>query len=132
MTNRYRNLGIIFVIMALFCALYLLGTEYISLQKSKGDVLLFHRRNMLKAKKSDDEEAQVVRGQQVTSTDEAGDLFRPSRKMSLDEKSGEATFMWENLSYEMQIKGGKTKILEGIEGWIKPGTLTALIGRPLL
>ena len=127
MTDRCRNLGVIFAIMTLFCALYLFATEYISLQKSKGEILVFRKSRLLKAKKSDDEEAQAVEGQYITSMTKAFSLSRLSSTTGLDEKLGKASFLWADLNYEVPIRKGKKEILKGIDGWIRPGTLIALI-----
>lgn len=37
----WRNLGIIFLIMSFLCGLYLLAAEFVSTQRSKGEVLIF-------------------------------------------------------------------------------------------
>lgn len=126
-----RNIGIIFAIMFFFCALYLLATEYISLQKSRGEVLLFRRRSLPKPAKADDEETTAVK-RQDGDTSATPNNSPPSTEVAPEEKADEATFLWENLSYEVPIKHGQKLILEGIEGWINPGTLTALIVCPLL
>lgn len=120
-----------FAIMAFFFVIYLLATEYISLQKSKGDVLLFRKQNMLKAKMADVEEAKTALGPETSSVVKASRSSHPPSQTSLDENSGEATFLWEGLSYEVPVKDGNKKILNDIEGWIRPGTLTALIVRRL-
>ena len=41
-------------------------------------------------------------------------------------------FHWEDVCYEVQIKGKPRKILDSVDGWIKPGTLTALMVSPRL
>lgn len=40
----------------------------------------------------------------------------------------EALFTWENLSYTVSVPGGHRKLLNEITGWVKPGTLGALMG----
>ncbi|KAK1974493.1 ABC-2 type transporter-domain-containing protein [Colletotrichum cereale] len=40
-----------------------------------------------------------------------------------------AIFHWSNVCYEIKVKNNdKKRILDGIDGWCKPGTLTALMG----
>ncbi|OAA35191.1 opaque-specific ABC transporter CDR3 [Metarhizium rileyi] len=39
-----------------------------------------------------------------------------------------AIFHWKNLSYSIKAKGGTKRILNNIDGWVKPGTMTALMG----
>ncbi len=117
--------------MAFFCTLYLLATEYILLQKSKGEVLLFPKGTLRKSQKAEDEEAQNVVSQESPMIATPDGFLQP-RQAGLDEKAQPATFVWENLSYEILDKKGKKMILENVEGWIKPRTLTALIVFPPL
>lgn len=38
-----------------------------------------------------------------------------------------STFHWRNLCYDIKIKGEPRRILDHVDGWAKPGTLTALM-----
>ncbi|CCH58043.1 hypothetical protein TBLA_0A02440 [Henningerozyma blattae CBS 6284] len=40
----------------------------------------------------------------------------------------ESIFHWKNLCYDINIKGENRRILSNVDGWVKPGTLTALMG----
>eukprot|EP01132_Coremiostelium_polycephalum_P003857 gene3857-4808_t len=37
-------------------------------------------------------------------------------------------FTWQNIKYTVSIPGGKKLLLDDVEGWIKPGQMTALMG----
>lgn len=37
-------------------------------------------------------------------------------------------FQWEDVVYDIKIKGEERRILDHVDGWVKPGTLTALMG----
>ncbi|THU83329.1 hypothetical protein K435DRAFT_765907 [Dendrothele bispora CBS 962.96] len=37
-------------------------------------------------------------------------------------------FHWEDLCYDIKIKGEPRKLLDHVDGWVEPGTLTALMG----
>eukprot|EP01117_Protostelium_nocturnum_P006316 TRINITY_DN227_c0_g1_i1.p1 TRINITY_DN227_c0_g1~~TRINITY_DN227_c0_g1_i1.p1 ORF type:complete len:1474 (-),score=463.74 TRINITY_DN227_c0_g1_i1:47-4363(-) len=37
-------------------------------------------------------------------------------------------FMWKDVRYTVPVKGGDRLLLEDVEGWIKPGQMTALMG----
>jgi hypothetical protein len=101
--------------MTFFCTLYLLVTEYILLQKSKGEVLLFSKGTLRKSQKAEDEEAQNVISQESPMIATPDGLLQ-SRQAGLDEKAQSATFVWENLSYEILDKKRKKMILENVEG----------------
>lgn len=45
-----------------------------------------------------------------------------------DTKEHAATFLWDSLCYDVKVKGGSRRLLDNVEGWIQPGSLTALMG----
>ena len=73
--------------------------------------------------------------------EEAQTPFEPRHENSReDQRGGEhmvllsdlevhaATFVWDNLCYDVKIKGGSRRLLDNVEGWVGPGALTALMG----
>lgn len=38
-----------------------------------------------------------------------------------------AIFSWKDVVYDIKIKGEPRRILDHVDGWVKPGTLTALM-----
>ena len=36
-------------------------------------------------------------------------------------------FHWDGVNYDIKIKGEPRRLLDDIDGWVKPGTLTALM-----
>lgn len=129
-SHLWRNFAIIIVMMIVFCAVHLLAAEYISAQKSKGDVLLFqhgHSRNKpLRAIDSESAVASPVFAQDINKQ-EACDAFNPSPEGVQTILQQSSVFHWNNLSYEVKTKNGTRRILNNINGWVKPGTLTALM-----
>lgn len=119
-----RNLGIVFAFMVFFCATYLLATENISEAKSKGEILLLRRGHTLTAitKRSTDKEK---------SSDGPGDL-KPVQSTKHEEASAVAqrqiaAFHWKDVCYDISIRGDDKRILDHVDGWVKPGTCTALM-----
>lgn len=102
----------------LFCATYILATEYITEQKSKGEVLLFRRGAVSEhlAKKTIDEEA-------APAAQAEKHVVNP--KSSFNAQT--SIFHWEDLCYDIHIKTEERRILDHVDGWVKPGTLTALM-----
>ncbi len=101
---------------------YLAASEFISGQKSKGEVLLFQRaelKKIEKKKKNPDVEAGL--GQKVTRA------VTGQQDVSMIPKQT-AIFQWEDMVYDIKIKGEPRRILDHVDGWVKPGTLTALMG----
>ncbi len=40
-----------------------------------------------------------------------------------------AVFHWDGVNYDIKIKKEARKLLNDVDGWVKPGTLTALMVR---
>lgn len=103
------------------CAIYLLATEYITAKKSKGEVLLFRRGHTpaaLKEQKGSDEE--IPAGRVAGAENNGADLTGIITKQT-------AIFHWEDVCYDIKIKKEERRILDHVDGWVKPGTLTALM-----
>lgn len=120
--HRWRNVGIIFAFMIGLMVLYLAATELISGKKSKGEVLVFRMGHTPKAinEKEGDEEtdgngAALVNKESHT---EATDIIQKQT----------AIFSWKDVCYDIKIKKEERRILDHVDGWVKPGTLTALMG----
>lgn len=124
-TNIYRNLGILWALTVFFCAFYLLCTEYISAQKSKGEVLLFPRNKApkLKATKKDIEEASLDRIERDMTV-----ATKTQTKVPVNIQKQTAIFHWDGMNYDIKIKKEPRRLLDDVDGWVKPGTLTALMG----
>lgn len=117
-SNLWRNFGIIMAFMVFFMCVYLTATEFITEAMSKGEVLVFRRGHQPK-----------------TTNDTEASATTPTHGESDPDNSGvqiqrqEAIFQWEDLSYDITIKGEPRRILDEVNGWVKPGTATALMVR---
>lgn len=40
-----------------------------------------------------------------------------------------AIFHWSGVNFDIKIKGEPRRLLDDVDGWVKPGTLTALMVR---
>ena len=124
--NEWRNLGILIAMMIGLCAAYLYAAEYVAAQRSKGEVLVYPRRKVPDFDKKDDEEAKAderptADGAVMERTATAGDVPPSIQKQT-------AIFHWMAVNYDIKIKKEGRRILNDVDGWIKPGTLTALMG----
>jgi ATP-binding cassette subfamily G (WHITE) protein 2 (PDR) len=125
-SHLWRNFGILIGFMMFFLGTYLFATEYVSSAKSKGEVLVFKR------------------GYEPTKTKRAGDVDEEGNitghKDSVVDKntsktevggvgmSGRDIFMWRDVCYDIKIKKEERRLLDHVDGWVMPGTLTALMG----
>ena len=123
-SHLWRNLGFIFAIMAFACAIYLVATEFISSQRSKGEVLLF-RRGMVPALSNDHDE-EAVADDRPTADGVIAAKTKSEVPPTIQKQT--AIFHWQAVNYDIKIKGGPRRLLDDVDGWVKPGTLTALMG----
>ncbi|KAL1851111.1 Multidrug resistance protein [Paecilomyces lecythidis] len=120
-SHRWRNFGILWAFLIFFFATYLAATEYIQAKKSKGEVLVFQRGHIpaaMKQSSSDDPEAASSKPRQAQNEEESWGAIQKQT----------AIFQWRNVCYDIKIKGEPRRILDHVDGWVKPGTLTALMG----
>jgi len=103
------------------CATYITATEYITAKKSKGEVLLFRRGQAPAALTKN------MAGDEETANIELATIDRATTHASAIIKKQTAIFHWEDVCYDIKIKGEPRRILDHVDGWVKPGTLTALM-----
>ncbi|KAL2262783.1 hypothetical protein VTK26DRAFT_77 [Humicola hyalothermophila] len=124
--HKWRNLGIIIAFMIFFLFCYMVAAENVAAKKSKGEVLVFrrgHKPASFKESKGDEESggtpvaAQAGNGSPSDGNTSDGVIQRQT-----------SVFHWSNVCYEVKVKGETRKILDNVDGWVKPGTLTALMG----
>ena len=121
-SHRWRNFGILLAFMVGLMCSYLAAAEYISAKKSKGEVLVFRRGHTPAALKSPSGD--------VESADmgEAIAIARSRQNVSDVIQKQTAIFQWHDVCYDIKIKSEERRILDHVDGWVKPGTLTALMG----
>ncbi|KAM0233020.1 hypothetical protein ACHAPO_007486 [Fusarium lateritium] len=123
-SHLWRNFGIMIALMLFGCAVYLVATEYISAKKSKGEVLIFRRAHMPYLQSKMDEEA--------ASFGKSTSDILPNDKSALDPPVGlekqTSVFQWSDVTYDIKLKKETRRLLHEVDGWVQPGTLTALMG----
>ncbi|KAL1877939.1 Multidrug resistance protein [Diaporthe australafricana] len=119
--HRWRNLGVTIAFLVGFLILHLVTTEYVASERSTGEVLVYTRAALRKHKRSSPKDI------------ETGSSSHPHHN-GIDGSHGEASvekqrsiFHWKDVCYDVQIKGQYRRILDHVDGWVKPGTLTALM-----
>lgn len=121
-SHKCRNWGILLAFAIFFLFVYISICEYNKGGRQKGEILVFQ--NALKKKKRSDIES----GQ----TEQVDPQF--SNEKCLDDEatsdlpSTGDIFHWRNLTYEVKIKSDYRCILNDVDGRVKPGQVTALMG----
>ncbi|KAI9730558.1 MAG: hypothetical protein M1834_005799 [Cirrosporium novae-zelandiae] len=129
-SHVWRNFGIIIGFTIFFLFTYLLASEFNSLNLSKPDVLVFRRGHVPKHIQEAEKVDEIAR---VETTDE--ELVKlHTRDEGIQQEEIDAIppqkdiFTWNNVCYDISIKGKKKRLLRDVDGWVAPGTLTALMG----
>ncbi|CAR28015.1 ZYRO0D11836p [Zygosaccharomyces rouxii] len=139
--HKWRAFGVGMAYVIFFFFVYLFLCEVNQGAKQNGEILVFPQsvvRKMRKQKKisagsndsSDPEKTIGVKVNDLTDTT----LIKNSTDSSAEQNQdiglnkSEAIFHWRNVCYDVQIKSETRRILDNIDGWVKPGTLTALMG----
>jgi ATP-binding cassette subfamily G (WHITE) protein 2 (PDR) len=131
-SHIWRNLGFMFAFMIFFLALYLLATEFNAATDSKAEVLVFRRghvpEELVAAERAakNDEEAPVGAASTDAVKDEDAERKQNENVQALAPQTD--IFTWRDVCYDIKIKDADRRLLDHVSGWVKPGTLTALMG----
>jgi len=123
--RKWRDFGLVLVFLVGFGFFYILAAENVAAKKSKGEVLVFRRGYKpasFKEAKGDAESGSAHRPGPLVSDGHSSD-----KEAGMLQKQT-SVFHWNNVCYEVKIKSETRQILNNVDGWVKPGTLTALMG----
>ncbi|PVI04434.1 ATP-binding cassette transporter ABC1 [Periconia macrospinosa] len=119
----WRNLGILFGFLFFFMFVYFVAIELNSATSNTAEVLVFRRGHvpayLQKNGKevASDEESTAVANVKDSADDEIAAV--PPQK---------DIFTWRDVTYDVPVKEGTRRLLDNVAGYVKPGTLTALMG----
>ncbi|GLB01931.1 hypothetical protein AtubIFM57258_000342 [Aspergillus tubingensis] len=124
-SNKWRNVGVLVAFWFIFTTAYLVATEVLSMAKSRGEVLIFRHSHLVKKKStwrmaSGDEEALRPPGIKMVQLDGIQNTDTLPAKSHI--------FHWQDVCYDIKNKKEVRRILDHVDGWVQPGTLTALMG----
>ncbi|ODV65866.1 pleiotropic drug resistance protein PDR [Hyphopichia burtonii NRRL Y-1933] len=132
--HKWRNWGIVLVFAAFFLFLYLIICEYNKGAMQKGEILLFQRKALKKINKLN-----KLNGSDHAQDIETGEMEKSPAIENDDDEDSDALmennlpesgniFHWRKLTYQVKIKKEDRIILNEVDGWVKPGQVTALMG----
>lgn len=117
-SHKWRNLGIIAAILLVCMGVHLFAAEFVATAKSKGEVLVF-KRGAMKQKRAPDVESGGASRSQMNNGSDSETVTGMEKQTSI--------FHWKDVCYDIKVKGEERRILDHVDGWVKPGTLTALM-----
>ncbi|KAI2791261.1 ABC multidrug transporter atrI [Penicillium oxalicum] len=120
----WRNLGIVIGFWIFFMACYLLASELNSATSSTAEFLVFRRGHV---------PAHLRHLEKNGKAKSAAEISPPVKKSTKKDDtaaipSQHDIFTWRDVCYDIPVKGGQRRLLDHVSGWVKPGTLTALMG----
>lgn len=124
-SHVWRNFGIMIAFLFGFMIMYFIAVEVNSSTSSTAEVLVFRKGHAPASltgqvkEGSNDEEANAQRAGVDEHTENDNVDAIPAQK---------DIFTWRDVVYDIKIKGEPRRLLDHVSGFVKPGTLTALMG----
>lgn len=115
--NQWRNWGITMVFFVGFAVLQMLSMEFFKHGRGAPAITVYQPEN--KERKALNEKLQADK-QKYRSGEAEQDLSALT--------TAKKPFTWQNLTYDVPVPGGQKRLLDNVFGYVKPGTLTALMG----
>ena len=145
-SHIWRNLGILLAFMVAFYTLYLVATELNSSTNPKPQRLVFRNRQAAESLEHGSEdlestssnrsntaittsisvEEKLERQTNITSTSHDVGDETTKRTQTISDQAG--ALMWRDMTLDINIQGESRRLLDHVSGWVKPGTLTCLMG----
>lgn len=123
-SHVWRNFGILMAFLVGYMAIYFAAVEFNSTTISIAEALVFPRgdipAHLDPKRKGRDEEASEATATAVE--------HRPQDHKNASIELQKDIFTWKDVVYDIDVKEGKRRLLDHVSGWVKPGTLTALMG----
>ncbi|KAK7407843.1 hypothetical protein QQX98_010014 [Neonectria punicea] len=124
-SHVWRNFGILLAFLFGFMITYLVASELNSSTASTSETLVFRRgfvpSHLLDA---NDEDRSTEENSGYVGKKTHGD-----EEMQVSGLQPQTDiFSWRDVVYDIEIKGEPRRLLDHVSGWVKPGTLTALMG----
>ncbi|CAG90679.2 DEHA2G14894p [Debaryomyces hansenii CBS767] len=124
-SHRWRNWGIVVGFVVFFLFVHIIICEYNKGAMQKGEILLFQRSALKKNKR---QRKDIESGNIEKVGPEFNNEKTPDNEIDNKLPSSGDIFHWRELTYQVKIKSEDRVILNSVDGWVKPGQVTALMG----
>tara|TARA_R110002003_G_scaffold357_5_gene19117 strand:- start:4659 stop:8123 length:3465 start_codon:yes stop_codon:yes gene_type:complete len=130
-SHLWRNFGFICAFFIFFVALTAFGMEIQKPNKGGGAVTIYKRGQVPKAVEKEMETKSLPNDEENGKTETVSEKQSSSDN---DEKTvdgvakNETIFTFQNINYTIPYEKGERTLLDGVQGFVRPGQLTALMG----
>lgn len=140
-SHLWRNFGILWAFFFLFVLLTVLGMDFMKPNAGGGAITVFKRGQVPKKVEqtieaggkggnagATDEESGTPN--KIAVADGAADRHASDKEKPVQQQvaKNETVFTFRDVNYTIPFKGGERKLLQGVQGYVRPGKLTALMG----
>ncbi|KAG5926361.1 hypothetical protein E4U42_003395 [Claviceps africana] len=130
-SHLWRNFGIVWAWWALFVFITIVTTSRWR-SSSEAGPSLFIPRDTAKARqariRSNHNDVEKQQGTQGAASSSSSDGSVSGTETPANLIRNTSVFTWKNLTYTVKTPSGDRLLLDNVQGWVKPGNLTALMG----
>ena len=131
--HLWRNLGIIIGWFLFFVSLTMLGMELQRPNKGGRSVTVFKRDEAPKEVQNAITHSGPPSDEESTKKADINPELKENESNGSQDKvqdiaKNTAIFTWQDVNYTIPYKGGRKQLLQNVQGYVKPGRLTALMG----
>ena len=132
-SHLWRNFGIIIAFWAFFLFLTIVGMEFQKPNAGGGAVTIFKRGKAPVAVQKaldkgtaplDEEKAGNAGGARIGDEASGSETDEATKGVA----KNETVFTYQNVNYTIPVEGGERQLLNDVQGYVRPGRLTALMG----
>ncbi|KAJ2776197.1 ATP-binding cassette transporter snq2 [Coemansia javaensis] len=117
--DQWKDFVAVVCFWALFIALIAVVMEYLEFGNTGYSINVYKRRRPA---------VDAVTADTVAAEDKGAFSELPPTGPSDEQILAGTTFTWRDMCYTVPVKGGARQLLDSVSGFIKPGTMTALMG----
>ncbi|KAJ4253389.1 ATP-binding cassette transporter snq2 [Fusarium torreyae] len=136
-SHLWRNFGFLWAFFIFFVFLTALGMELMKPNVGGGAITVFKRGQVPKKveesidtggrAKGDKKDEETGRRDPVTQGDTA-ERTKSDQQLTQEVAKNETVFTFQNINYTIPFEKGERKLLQDVQGYVRPGKLTALMG----
>ncbi|KAL5339404.1 ABC-2 type transporter-domain-containing protein [Aspergillus crustosus] len=130
-SHLWRNFGIILAWLIFFVVTTMIGMELQKPNKGGSSVTIFKRGEAPKEVEKSVEHKEKPGDIETASNGNTNNTDLTSEKSSGNVQGiakSTSVFTFQNVNYTIPVSGGKRQLLKNVQGYVRPGRLTALVG----